>query len=122
MSNIYRYILLGVSIGALVASGILAVTPVASRAQLTWQGSYVTSPRPVEEPRLVQGHGAAPEVLLSEENISILWQFFLGIFLIFLGFAFHAFLLQSHEGDASVRVRAAPRRRVVTCYWYRMRI
>lgn len=122
MSNIYRYILLGVSIGALVASGILAITPVASRAQLTWQGSYVTSPRPVEEPRLVQGHGAAPELLFPEESSRILWQFSLGVFLILLGCALHAFLSSGYRGDAPVRVRAVPRRRVVTCYWYRMRV
>lgn len=122
MSNTYRYILLWASVVALVASGILATTPAASRGQLTWQGSYVTSPRPVGEPRLVQGHGAAPEVRLPEESSSILWQFSLGMFLILLGCALHAFLLSNHDGDAPVRVRAVPRRRVVTCYWYRMRV
>lgn len=127
MSNTYRYVLLWISVVALVASAILFSVPAASRAQLTWQGSYVTSPRPVEGPRLIQGHSAAPDVLAPVRDNTMLWQFSLGIFLILLGFAFHALLLSAQDRAVPVRVRSVPRgdrtsvRRSVL-YWYDIRL
>lgn len=121
MSHTYRHALLWVSVAALIASAILATTPAAGRAQLTWQGSYVTTPRPVEGMRLIQGHGASSDILPVTARDNILWQFVLGIFLILLGCAIHAFFVSSTE--RSVRVRVVPsRRRAVTCYWYHMRV
>ncbi|MBI4129553.1 hypothetical protein HY464_02565 [Candidatus Peregrinibacteria bacterium] len=123
MSNTHRTILLVVSVVALVASAVLAATPAASRAQLTWQGSYVTSPRPVEGPRLIQGHSAAPDVLVSLQGNTLLWQFSLGMFLMLLGFGLHALLVSPRDRAVPVRVRSPSfRRRIATCYWYRIRV
>ncbi len=121
MSNTYRHILFVVSVVALVASAVFAITPAASRAQLTWQGSYVTTPRPIEGMRLIQGHGAAPDILPAPTRDGVLWQFALGAFLILLGCAIHALFASSAERP--VRVRTAPsRRRAVACYWCHMRV
>lgn len=121
MSNTYRHALLWVSAAALIASAVLATTPAAGRAQLTWQGSYVTTPRPIEGMRLIQGHGAAPDVLSAPARDGILWQFALGMFLVLLGCAMHAWF--ASPAERPVRVRTAPsRRRVVACYWCHMRV
>lgn len=127
MSNTYRYVLLWVSVAALVGSALLATTPAASRAQLTWQGSYLTTPRPVLGYRLIQGHSAAPEVLLVPEREGIFWQLALGVFLILVGFGFHALFLSSHARAAPVRVRSVPRgdrahERQAVLYWYEWRL
>lgn len=121
MSHTYRHALLWVSAAALIASAVLATTPAAGRAQLTWQGSYVTTPRPIEGMRLMQGHGAAPDILPATARDNVLWQFALGMFLVLLGCAIHA-CFASHT-ERPVRVRTVPsRRRAVACYWYHMRV
>lgn len=121
MSHAYRHILLWVSAAALVASAVLATMPAAGRAQLTWQGSYVTTPRPSEGMRLLQGHGAAPDILSAPARDGVLWQFALGMFLVLFGCAMHAWL--ASPAERTVRVRTAPPRRcAVACYWYHMRV